>query len=392
MKKLDTRAWIGLFILARLMLYMALPLDALHGYGDFVTFFSVAQIPGWPFLDYWVEFPPVFPFLSEILFRLSGGQQHVYTYLLILILLGADAGNLYFFQRLASRFWQEDELFHRMVVYLVVLIALPYAWWYFDSLAVLCLLAGLTYVVENKDVRAGIVWGVGALIKFLPLLGLAALWRHRNNGRLLRIAIISIAIMVAGFANLWVVSPEFTRASISSQASKGSWETIWALIDGNLSTGNFGPLVERLDPALASRPVGNPPTVPGWATLPVFLLAGVAILLRAKTPLHNPVAAVGLAASLFFLWSPGWSVQWVLFLLPSILISLDWRNAMLLSTTLILVNLLEWPVLLSRGFFNLLPVSILVRTLLFLLAAYFFTKELWIENRSAQDAEALSRL
>ncbi|TLN26689.1 hypothetical protein FDZ74_01690, partial [bacterium] len=74
-KKLEARGLIGLFLLARIVLFLALPLEGLHGYGDFVTFFSVAQIPGWPFLNYWVEFPPLFPFLSELLYRLSGGQQ-----------------------------------------------------------------------------------------------------------------------------------------------------------------------------------------------------------------------------------------------------------------------------------------------------------------------------
>ena len=98
--KISARGWVGFFLVARVMLYLALPLDALHGYGDFVTFFSAAQIPGWPFLDYWVEFPPVFPFLSELLFRLSGGQPHVFTYLLLLVLTLADAGSLFFFERL----------------------------------------------------------------------------------------------------------------------------------------------------------------------------------------------------------------------------------------------------------------------------------------------------
>lgn len=379
-KKPDLRSMLGLFLLARVMLYLALPLEALHGYGDFVTFFSVAQIPGWPYLNYWVEFPPVFPFLSEVLFRLSGGQQHVYTYLLLAVLLAADAGNLYFFQRLAGHFWKEDSLLFRVFFYMVILIALPYGWWYFDSLALLALLAGLTYAVERREFRAGIWWGIGALVKLFPLIGLAALWNGRKAGRLLRAAALAAGIFAIGMAALWLVSPQFTAASLQSQASKGSWETVWALIDGNLSTGNFGDLVERLDPALAGKPVGNPARISAWITLPVFALAGFLLLVKSKPSPHRPLSAVGLAMSLFFLWSPGWSVQWALYLIPLFFLGLEKRHAALLTVAFTLVNLLEWPVLLSRGLFELLPVTVLTRALLLVLAAILFAGQLFRER------------
>lgn len=384
-RKPDVRTWLGLFLLARGMLYLALPLEALHGYGDFVTFFSVAQIPGWPYLDYWVEFPPVFPFLSEILYRISGGQQHVYTYLLALILLLADAGNLYFFQRLAGHFWKDGTDCYRVFFFTILLIALPYGWWYFDSLAVLLLLAGLTFAVERRELRGGVLWGLGALVKFFPLAGLAALWNGRKPARLLRAAAVAAGIFLAGMLALGLISPQFTRASLQSQSSKGSWETVWALIDGNLSTGNFGDLVERLDPALAGRAIGHPARISPWITLPVFVLLGLFVLIRSKDTLHRPVAAVGLALSLLFLWSPGWSVQWALYLLPVLLLGLEKRHAALLATAFVLVNLLEWPVLLSRGLFNLLPVTVITRFLLLVMAAFLFAARLWQESAPARD-------
>ncbi|NMB69388.1 MAG: 34 kDa antigenic family protein [Chloroflexi bacterium] len=390
--KISARGWGGFFLVARVMLYLALPLDALHGYGDFVTFFSVAQISGWPFLDYWVEFPPVFPFLSELLFRLSGGQQHIFTYLLLLVLTLADAGNLYFFERLASQFWKGTELICRLVMYLVLLIALPYGWWYFDPLAVFFLLAGLTFLIEGKDWGGAGLLGAGALVKFIPLIGLAALWKGWRDRHLLRVAIVSISVLTLGFLLPGVFSPDFTLASLRSQSSKGSWETVWALLDGNLTTGNFGPLVERLDPELAGRAVGNPAVVSPWVTLPLFLLAGVGLLARFQKTGSNPVAAVGLAGCLFFLWSPGWSVQWVLYLIPLFLLTLDWRNARLLTVTMVLVNLLEWPVLLSRGWFQLLPATVLVRTLLLLLASILFLAAMQPPLRNTEENPGLARL
>jgi hypothetical protein len=383
-RKSDVLNRLGLFLIARVILYLTLPLEGLHGYGDFVTFFSVTQIPGWPFLNYWVEFPPVFPFLSEILMRLSGAQLHVYTYLLLAVLLAADAGNLYFFQRLAHHLWNGEESCFRNDLYLVILIALPYSWWYFDPLAVLFLLAGITYAVENHILHAGVMWGLGALVKFFPLLGLAAVWNWRKPGRMLKAAALAVAIFLAGIAALWLISPQFTKASLQSQTSKGSWETIWALVDGNYLTGNFGNLVDRLDAQLATRPIGNPPRISPWITLPIFVLIGVFLLLKSKTYTLQPISAVGLALSLFFLWSQGWSVQWVLIIIPIILLGLERRHASLLSVSFILVNVLEWPLLLSRGLFDLLPVSVLLRTVLFILSAWLFGKQLIRERLSNQ--------
>jgi hypothetical protein len=177
-------------------------------------------------------------------------------------------------------------------------------------------------------------------------------------------------------AGLWLISPKFTTASLLSQSSKGSWETVWALIDGNLSTGNFGDLVERLDATLASKPVGNPARISGWMTLPIFALAGFFLLVKSKPSFHRPVSALGLAICLFFLWSPGWSVQWVLYVVPLFLLGLEKRHAALLTMTFLLVNLLEWPILLSRGLFNLLPLTVLTRTLLLVLAGILFAGQL----------------
>lgn len=255
-----------------------------------------------------------------------------------------------------------------------------------SDLAVFFLLAGLTYAVENRTARAGILWGIGALVKVFPLIGLAALWQKRKPGRLLRAGVISVGIFAVGMAALWLVSPQFTRASLQSQSSKGSWETVWALVDGNLSTGNFGALVERLDPALAARPVGNPARISPWLTLPLFILLGVFLLIRAKETAFQPVIAVGLALSLFFLWSAGWSVQWVLYPIPLFLLGLDRRDAALMVPAFLLVNLLEWPLLLSRGQFTMLPVTVLTRTFLLVLAVVLFAGQL-LRDRPLQDKE-----
>jgi hypothetical protein len=249
-----------LFIFARLIQYLSAPLEGLQGYGDFIHFFQLASLPGWPFINYWVEFPPLFPFFSTVLYRLAGGQQHTYDYLLAFVLMAADIGNLILFTKMAIRFHPAEKSGVRILWYFTLLIALAYSWWYFDPLAVLALLAGIYLLLDGKFVWSGCVFGAGLLIKFFPILGLVLAWRTLSWRKALLISAICLGSGVIIYGALWMVSPEYTHASLISQNNKGSWETVWALLDGNYRTGNFGPEIERMD---AKKAAQTPAYLPG---------------------------------------------------------------------------------------------------------------------------------
>ena len=74
-----------------------------------------------------------------------------------------------------------------------------------------------------------------------------------------------------------------------------------------------------------------------------------------------------LVVVLFFLWSRGWSPQWLGILVPLMLLSLPLERAVLYLVVLTFVNIAEWPVLLSRGFNQWLYLTVVVRTLLLVL-------------------------
>jgi hypothetical protein len=102
----------------------------------------------------------------------------------------------------------------------------------------------------------------------------------------------------------------------------------------------------------------------------IFGGIGAYIFLKAEVKTERQLVAFsGLTLLIFFLWSPGYSPQWVLFLLPLILLSLEGNQAILASLIAILVNLLEWPLLLSRGLFEYLPGTILFRSAVYVLIA-----------------------
>jgi hypothetical protein len=72
---------------------------------------------------------------------------------------------------------------------------------------------------------------------------------------------------------------------------------------------------------------------------------------------------------LLLLASPGWSPQWLAYLVPLVLLSLPQPRAALYVVALTAVVILEWPVLLSRGRFDLLWLTVTVRTALLILLA-----------------------
>lgn len=371
-----------LFFGARMLLFVGLPLEGLRGYGDLVHFYRLA-VMGVPFLEYWVEFPPIFPFLSMLLARLAGANQHVYDYLLVVLLSAAQAGTLVIFARIARNFWNDAGRHDLLLLYFVILLVLPYGWWYFDAMAVFAMMWALQQFLEGRDGRSTVALALGTLTKWFPALALGVIWRYRRPKRALLMTAGVIAAVALLFAVLWSISPEFTAASLRSQWDKGSWETVWAFFDGNLRTGNFGPEIERLNPESASLRRGNPALLPPLATLVVFLLIGLWLFLRARpNGGMNIIAFLGVTWCLFLLWSPGFSPQWVLYLLPLILLTLEKRLALGFSLNLVAVALVEWPLLLSRRRFDLLWLPVVLRTLLLILLCIAFA-EIFLKGEDA---------
>jgi len=368
---------VGLFLVARFILFLSLPIEGLRGYGDLVHFFRLAEM-GWPFLDLWVEFPPIFPFISRLLYFLAAGREHTYNYLLAIVLTLAQAGSIAVFMRISRTIYDEDGSRQRTWIYFALLVGLAYGWWYFDPLAVLAMLLALLWVLEGQSKRAGWVIAAGMLIKWFPVFVLGVSWRYRSIRRAVTTTIIVLGIVTLVFLALYLLSPEMVKASLISQSSKGSWETAWALIDGNMRTGNFGPEAERYDPDTAFLSSGNPSMISPWLTLIFFAALGAWLFWKAKPKNAGQendkpaVAFLGLIWCIFLLWSPGYSPQWVLYLLPLVLIALPLRTGVLMAIVLVLVNLLEWPVILSRGYFEGLWLVVPLRVILIVLLAVEF--------------------
>jgi hypothetical protein len=374
----------------RVLLLAALPYEALFRYGDYEHFYNLAEFTragsgGLPFIDHWVEFPPLFPYLSLVLHGLTGGTEHLYSYSLAILMTVCDVANVFILARLAERLLPSPQAMRVAWVYAAFLALPAFGWWTFEPLAVLAMLLTLEAVVTDRALGAGVTAGLGVLTKIVPGAALAVGWRFWPVRRAALATAAAALVVVAGLLPFLALRPEMAVASLRSQASKGSWETIWALVDGNLDTGRFGPLGERLDPALATMPRGQPSRIPHWIPTVIAVAFGLWAFFRVGgTDRGRAAPLLGFLLSGLFLWSKGWSPQWLAYLIPILLISLPFGQALGFGLNLVAISLVEWPLLLTRGRFDLLWVPVVIRTALILLLAFVLARNLMAQHRGAE--------
>jgi Glycosyltransferase family 87 len=359
-----------LLIFARLIFLMVSSIQEVYGFGDVLHFFNMAQFHGLPFINYWDEHPPFHAFLSKMLFYIVSGRENAYVNLLYLVFMLVDAGSLALFIRLTRRLTSQPVGEALTWFFMVVLIVSPYYWWYFDGFGAFWLLLSLVSLIEGRDRLCGVALALSTLTKLFPILFLAAIWRALPWRRALVISLITLGLTFSVYGGLFALSPSFTSASVASQVNKGSWETVWALVDGNYQTGNFLVEEDHFYPERAYQLKRNPAVISPWITLVIFAGLGLWTLFKAKIKTETQlVSCLGFSLVLLFLWSPGWSPQYILFLIPLILLSLPVEDSRLITGILVLINLLEWPVLLSRGLNWTLLFTAPIRTLILVLIA-----------------------
>lgn len=349
------------------MVLLAFPPENLIFYGDYRHFFNLADLVRWgyyPFVDYWFEYPPLMAYLNLAIYLLAGQQFKNYILLMAGILIMIDSGNLYLLYRLTDRLYNRSAARQNSWLYTALWLPLIILLGNFDALSLFFILLALHSLFQNRPGRVALALGIGAMTKVMPLLLLPTIGRLRGLkaavGYGLSAALIGL-LVVGPFA---LTNPAMTWASFQSQLNKSSFQTVWALIDGNDSTGSFGPHADRLDPAKASQPLHNPSRLPPWLTLLPFAGLGLFIYTRPRQreAERDAVIFAGLTLLIFFLWSKGWSPQWQVYLIPLLLLTLQPSRAVLFIIVLGFVNLLEWPVLLSRGLNQFLPLTIILRT------------------------------
>ena len=365
---------VGLFLAFRLMMLITLRPEHITFFGDYPYYYELAKLSDrglWPYLHYWMEYPPIFPFLSTLLYRLTaGGGYDAYVLALGIVQTAFGAGCLIVLMRLATRLHGETVALRLGWVYSLLFVPMVFTWWQFEAITALCILFALDRLLDGRDASSAVATGVGVMVKLVPLLILSSVALSRPLRKTLAYAAIIVLVIVLVVAPLLVAAPDTTRASLASPLAWSSWETVWALLDGNFRTGLLGGIDIHFDNALATTPVGNPAQVPDWLKAFGFGLAYLAALWWIRPVSRgSPYKIVGVMTItyvFFVLWSKGWSPQWQMILVPLILLMMPAGRGAGFVLIFGLVNLAEWPVLISRGLWDVVPLMIVLRTLLLL--------------------------
>jgi len=376
---------ITLFVVLRVtILLMYTPQGLLNAYVDYQHYYRTAQFTDnghYPFVDMWYEYPPATTYLSIGVYRLTrtvlpAGELDSFTYqvyarLLASVFLVFEVGVLVALYRLAARAYDVSRA--NWVGWVYASLSVPLFFWNAsqNSVVVACALWSLLWLIEGRVKRSAVMLGLGIAAKFTPvfLLAVAAkvLWPKRRDLiqyaalTALTVAAIYVPFFVLG-GGAWIV------ASFVMLARLASYSTPWALIDGNWLPGDAGPLSNRGELAAIDHLPGNPAIIPGVIVIVVF---AIGYLWFARHPIDRsrPAAIIGFAtftASIFLLWSKGWSPQWATLIIPLILLwSPDQRGVrwVLLLTAVVFV---EWPLADALRSHALLAMAIVARTVMWI--------------------------
>ncbi len=353
-----------LFAVFRLLMIVALrPGGFVRDYSDYLWYEGAAGLADrgfLPFVHYWLEYPPPFPWLALGVYKLSllippWENTHLWFNLLLgLALLPFEVGNLVLIYRIAGACpvrseprslapsfvegaaeWRPRGTPRRSVPDYERLRA---AWLYallfvpaytllteFDTLPLFFLLWGLFWLVRGRARLSGAALGVGAAIKVTPVLLLPVAVRALDGWRQRAGHVVAAALAVlALYAPFLLTRPVWLITTFRSMAGRSTWESVWAVLEGFYGYGEVGG--NRLDPAVADFTI---PGHPGahlpwlWITLAFVLVYGWLFTRRVdyRRPAHV-VALAGLTVNGFMLYSKGFSPQFTAYLLPFVVLLL----------------------------------------------------------------------
>ncbi len=368
----------------------------------------LAASGAYPFVDYWTEYPPLFPWLSVLAYKISAlvpswiDQRFWFNLALHGLIVPFDVANTILVYALSRRASGPQLALKSAWLYATLFVPLFVVLGWFESITLCAVLLSLWLILEDRPVPAGIAVGLGMLVKpYVALIGAVGLI-HLSTWRRVGIFVGTGALsLLAAVSPLLIRSPEMVGAHIDTLLTLPGWSSPYALIDGVIQHAD-PKLADRFDPTLASNPI-VPSQVP-WAlvTLAFAIVYGF-VLVRSYAQQHDR-AAVGLAGFTFvmyLLWSKGYSPQWSLHLMAFLCILMPNLRGALMLLVLEALYVIEWPItfILLEADAGYLTALVIVRAVVLvglaaLFAAMIFVRweEAWRRLRWASMAGSLAGL
>ena len=380
----------------------------------------LSSLDAFPFIDYWLEYPPVFPWIALGIYRLD------------VLLLGREVGpagfaasagaflaivetlNLLLIFSIAKEIRGHRFAMRCATAYALLLYPMVAMLGYFDGFALLAILTAVWAMIRNNATLAGIATGVGIMTKIVPvLLVFPAIKyvarRHRGEqvepgpdddldtyavgagagppawdwNRLVHYfgtMLLTVGALAAPFIP---VKAEYILMPLRVMQERPGWETLPALANGRTGFGYVGPMPDYLvahpeflgtlendrnKAQIASLKAAELPEAGKLMMLSRFtdridyldgsgdryyfaMTAAMLALLLAAT-LYMPIAPTalnittmtGVVFLIGFVFSKGWSPQFIVYVLPFALIGLAPRVHVAAAMALTAVTFMEMPV------------------------------------------------
>jgi hypothetical protein len=359
----DFRALLILFVTLRVVLLMAYqPFllgdnerglgvggDRLYSY----QLTALAQDDLFVFRDWWSEFPPIWYLTTTAVYvgLGKGASYDNWSLGLGLVMLLAEVGTLIIVRKIGARLYDDMTGMAVAWVYALLVVPIVFMWWNFDAMVTFFTLLAVWLLLIERDVRSASMVAVGALTKFVSALLLGAVIRFYDTKRATRYALVAMGLFAVAYVPLFALNSDFALISLTAQFNKPSYQTVWALLDGNYSTGNFGSIESHLTKEGVNDGVSdkNPARIPSWLRLGVASLIGLAVFVRTRRfDQLGVVAFFAITLLIFYLQSQGWSPQWLTLILPLILLVFPTRNGVYISVMLSILAFVEYPFIFVR--------------------------------------------
>ena len=365
----------------------------------------------------WTAYPPLFPLVMLNVFEWSARipawiEPRLFFHLLFgLVLLAFEAGNLILIYHIAGRLAREESTppaagysspaLQAATFYALCFVPVYTLLGWFESMPLFFLLLGLALLLEPRPwgwPGSALAAGLGFLSKLTPiiLLPVAVRWlgarlswdaarrewfNPRHPGNLLRptlYVLIFLGVVVGIGYPLVSANPDLALSSLRIQSIRSPWQSLWAIIDGNYTAGVVELDMRNLEGL--STPLWSSRIPWGWvgigfALLYLWLYTRPYDWRRTRTLLAFTATSV----ILLFLYSKGWSPQFLVWVLAFLALLLPTLRGVVLAILLSLVNVVE-----SHLFLIMLPNehwllvgTVLTRTLLLVLLAVEFLAQIW---------------
>jgi len=374
-------------------------------FSDFYWYREFAQLERQGYLPYstiWTTYPPLFPALMLKVWQLSTllppwtFANLWFSLLLGSIFLAFETGNFILLYLIGLKLYPLSDAFKPAWIYAGLFVPVYTMTGWFESYPLFFFLLSLYLLLQGRPYLSAWCSGIGFMIKLIPLILLPVgvkVARGRGRWGRLRIAALQLNLdiqAVALYLLIFIITvlaiaypfyrqnPDLILGSVQITAARQPWETVWALWEGQYDYGII-PLDLR---DLAWQPADGPgSSLPWpWITLGFGLLYG--FLYTRPLNWQEPkrlVAFTGLTVCLFFLYSKGYSPQWLGWLLVFNALLLPTLRGVGYAIVLSAANLVE-----ANLYFIMFPseswllaTTVLLRTALIIVLALEFGLIIW---------------